>query len=143
MKTSIELKIELKQLEQQRDDLIVETKQLEERLEIVRQLTIQINGSRFSNQCSITIKMNEILIAEGREKDEFSSQPVWITLPTDRGNTFVVSRITKKRIFVKSISGNEVVFSIDKGTPVYDSYGYNQARLDVKATIEAWSANTK
>lgn len=145
MKTSTDLKIELKQLEQQRDDLIAEAKQLEERLKIVRQLTIQLEGNRYSNG-SITTKMNEIVIAESREKDELSSYPIWINPPEERtegDNAFVISRITKKRIWVRPVGGNEVAFSREEGTPVYDSFGYNQARLDVKATVEAWSANTK
>lgn len=142
MKTSIDLKNELKQLEQQRDDLIAEDKQLEERLKTVRHLITQIEGSRYQHG-SITTKMNEIVTTEAREKDELSSHPIWINPPVERDKAFVVSRITKKRIWVRPIGGNEVAFSIEEGTPVYDSYGYNQARLDVKATIEAWSANTK
>ena len=142
MKTSIELKNELKQLEQQRDDLIAEDKRLNEKLKIVRTTIIQIEGTRFQHG-SITTKMNEITIAEIREKDELSSHPIWINPPVKRDNAFVVSKITKKRIYVRPIDGNEVAFSIEEGTPVYSGWGYEQARLDVKATIEAWSANTK
>ena len=145
MKTSIELKNELQQLKQQRDDLIAEDKYLEERLKIVRTTIIQIEGTKFQHG-SITTKMNEIVTTEFREKDEASSRPIWINPPEERtegDNTFVVSRITKKRIWVRPIGGNEVVFSIEEGTPVYGGWGYGQARLDVKATIEAWSANTK
>ena len=145
MKTSTELKNELKQLEQQHDDLIAEDKQLEERLKIVRTTIIQIEGTQFQHG-SITTKMNEIVITESREKDEASSRPIWINPPEERtkgDNAFVVSRMTKKRIWVRPVGGNEVAFSIEEGTPVYDSFGYNQARLNVKATVEAWSANTK
>ena len=143
MKTSIELKNELKQLEQQRDELIAEDKQLEERLKIVRTTIIQIEGTKFQHG-SITTKMNEIVRTESREKDEASSRPVWINPPekrTEGDDTFVVSRITKKRIWVRPIDGNEVAFSIEEGTPVYDSFGYNQARLNVKATVEAWNTH--
>jgi hypothetical protein len=98
MKTSIELKIELQKLEQQRESLEVEEKELEQRLAVVRKLRFDLDGNRFCKGL-IESKMAEIEKTESREKDEACPQPIWIESPTISFTTdkiLVISRITKK-----------------------------------------------
>lgn len=145
MKTSTELRIELKELERQRHDLIAEAKDLEERSRIVRQLILDIDGSQYRNG-KLKTKILEIQQAEIREKDELCPSPVWINPPSrwnQASSSYIVSRVTKKRIYIKDVGKRETPFSAESGVPVFSDYDLGDSRLDVTATIDTWNTHSK
>lgn len=143
MKSSIELKRELTELESEQAYLKREIARLESELSIAEKRLLELNGSRL-HRGMIVKKECELREAEDREKVEKSPLAKWLN--TKEKDGIIIFRVTPKRVYLRSFSdrfvSDEIVFSRETGKAVY-SYSYDwidrELTLDIPATLKAWN----
>lgn len=147
MKTSIELKSELSELESLQVELKQEIAQLERRLTDAKQELLELEGRRNGRYGKIHQKKCELLQVEDRENAEKSPIAQWLNPKKEIKRTITVSKVTPKRVYLRSFDdlslSREMVFSRETGkaTYYYSSSDIDKDLvLDVEATVKAWEA---
>ncbi|MCR9291877.1 MAG: hypothetical protein NXI32_04100 [bacterium] len=134
MKSSDEIREELEELEREATVLKRHKEKLTEELELTDKRLRDLNGHPWGgarDRGLIGSKRAEMEAACRREKHETFPRVVWKVAPRYCEKELVVTRVTKKRIFVSEIGGfRESQYNRD-GTPV----GWGDQVIDVEATL--------
>jgi len=148
MKTSIELRSELTDLERSQEELKQEIAQLETRLADARKELLELEGSRskYGHLGKIYQKKYELLQTADRESVEKSPIAQWLNPKEGASLTITVPKVTPKRIYLRGFNdkflSDEIAFSRETGRSAYawtPSWIDKDLILDVPATVKAWN----
>lgn len=136
MKESERLKIELDALVKEANNLHDERDLLEDRIEVISERLRELNGA-LGDYGNIAKAQDAYVNALRLEEDEIKPLPVWTNAPRDSDKKRVISKITPKRIYLKTQGvGGEDYYDKETGITFNSSfYGV----LDVPATVTVWA----
>ena len=132
MKESERIREELKQAEEKLENVESDITKTEKKLAVLKKLKEDLGGSWYSRKGRIQDLKRQLASAELNEEDEKADIVVWKKPPFHDNNNLIVSRVTKKRIYVRQKGSRaETMYQRDTGLPVADWDGYGEINIQM------------